>query len=63
MLKTHAAKYLNVSLDVLNNLIKNKVVKVDSKGKIIESELLEAKRELEERRKISKPVWLNRNEF
>lgn len=63
MLKSHAAKYLNVTLPILNNLIKSKVVKLDSEGKIIESQLLEVKQELEERRKISKPVWINRNEF
>lgn len=63
MLKSHAAKYLNVTVPILNNLIKSKVVKLDSEGKIIESQLLEVKQELEERRKISKPVWINRNEF
>lgn len=63
MTKKKAAEYLGVTTHVLKHMIKNKKVKVDLLNKIIPEELEAVKKDLEERRSLSKPVWIQRNEF
>jgi hypothetical protein len=63
MTKVSAIKILNIRLEVINECIKNKKIKVDEKGKLIEESVYEYLKELEERRRIKPPQWIHRNEF
>jgi hypothetical protein len=59
MNKTEATKILNVPLRTVNNCIKNKIIKLDLKGELIDESVYEYLKELEERRKIPKVNWIN----
>lgn len=63
MNKTEAAKFLRVPLSAVNNCIKNKIIKVNLKGELIDESVYEYLKELDERRKIPKANWINRNDF
>lgn len=63
MTKRDAAVYLGVSQHILRNMIKRKTIKVDILNNIIPEELEKVRLELEERKSISKPVWVNRNTY
>jgi hypothetical protein len=61
--KTEAGKILGIGISNINFLIKNKSLTfVDNKYILIES-VMAYKKEMEERRNMPKPVWVNRNEF
>lgn len=61
MTHKQASEILNVGKSVIQSFIKNKKLKVDIRNKIIDESVYLLKKDLEERRKIDKPVWINRN--
>jgi len=61
MTHKEASEILNVGKSVIQSFIKNKKLKVDIRNKIIDESVYLLKKDLEERRKIDKPVWINRN--
>lgn len=63
MTKVQASKILNIRVEALNKCIKNKIIEVDLTGKINEESVNSYLKELEERRKHSRPTWIKRNEF
>lgn len=63
MTKTSAMRILNLRRESIYDCIKNKKIKVDLTGKIIDDSVYEYLNELEERRKINPPQWIHRNEF
>lgn len=63
MNRAQAAKILNLRPDMVDNCIRNKTIKIDLTGKLIDDSVYEYLKELEERRKQKKPVWIKRNEF
>ena len=63
MNKEEAAKILNLRPEAIYQCIKNKSIRVDLTGKIIDESVYEYLKELEERRKVKPPSWVKRNEF
>lgn len=63
MTKGEASKILNIRLESINNSIKNKKIKLNLDGKIIDESVYEYLKELEERRKIPSVKWIHRSEF
>jgi hypothetical protein len=63
MTKVQAGKILNLRPEAIINCIKNKKIKVDLFGKIIEDSVFEYKKELDERRKVKPISWIKRNQF
>jgi len=63
MTKKEASIILNLRKESIDNCIKNKIIKTDLTGKIIEESVYEYLKELEERRKQKPPVWIKRNQF
>ena len=63
MNKVEASKILKIRPEALNECIKNKIIKTDLTGKLIDESVYEYLKELEERRKIPKADWIKRNEF
>lgn len=61
MTQKQASEILNVKKSSIRELIKNKSIKVDITNKIIDESVYELQKDLEERRKIKKPVWIERN--
>lgn len=55
-----AAKYLSISLKGITLSIKNGILRVDKDNKITWDSIQELEKELEERRKIKPPVWIQR---
>lgn len=60
--KKEACDILQIKNHTLNNLIKNGTILSADKGIIISS-IFEYKKELDERRSIDKPLWLNRGGY
>lgn len=63
MTQKQASEVLNVSVSVLRSLIRNKKIKLNLDNKIIPESVYSLKEDLEERRKIDKPVWVKRNTY
>jgi plasmid maintenance system antidote protein VapI len=60
--KKEACDILQIKNHTLNNLIKNGIILSADKG-IIFSSIFEYKKELDERRSIDKPIWVNRGGY
>jgi hypothetical protein len=63
MTQKEASIILNVSVSYIRDFIKQKSIKVDIVNKIIDESVYELKKDLEERRSITKPVWIERNDY
>lgn len=63
MTKKEASKILNIRVEALNEAIRRKAIKIDITGKIVDQSVFDYLNELEERRKMPKANWLNRNEY
>jgi hypothetical protein len=63
MNKVEASKILKIRPEAINKCIKNKIIKTDLTGKLIDESVYEYLKELDERRKIPKADWIKRNEF
>ena len=63
MTKVQAGKILNLRPEAIVSCIKNKKLKVDLFGKVIDESVFEYKKELDERRKVQPASWIKRNEF
>jgi hypothetical protein len=63
MTRKEVSRYLDVSLHVVDNMIKRKIIKLDLNNKISLEELEKLKQDLEERRKLTKPIWIHENPY
>ena len=60
--KKEACDILQIKKHTLNNLIKNKIISSFNE-EVIFSSVCEYKKELDERRLINKPMWINRGGY
>jgi hypothetical protein len=60
--KKEACDILQIKKHTLNNLIKSKIISSFNE-EVIFSSVFEYKKELEERRSINKPMWINRGGY
>lgn len=63
MNKKQASQILNLRLERINALIKDKKIEIDLTGKLSDQSVYEYLKELNERRNTKPTVWLHRNEF
>jgi hypothetical protein len=63
MTKVKAGQILNLRPEAVVSCIKNKKLKIDLKGELIDESVFEYKKELDERRKVQPASWIKRNEF
>lgn len=61
MTQKEASEILKVKKSQITRFIKNKSIKVDITNKIIDESVYVLQKDLEERRQIKKPVWIERN--
>lgn len=61
MTQKEASEILKVKKSQIRHFIKNKSIKVDITNKIIDESVYVLQKDLEERRQIKKPVWIERN--
>jgi hypothetical protein len=61
MTQKEASIILNVSTNIIKSFVINNKLKLDDKGKLLDESVYELKKDLEERRSITKPVWIERN--
>jgi hypothetical protein len=60
--KKEACDILQIKKHTLNNLIKSKIISSFNE-EVIFSSVFKYKKELEERRSINKPMWINRGGY
>jgi hypothetical protein len=60
--KKEACDILQIKKHTLNNLIKSKIIS-SLNEEVIFSSVFKYKKELEERRSINKPMWINRGGY
>jgi plasmid maintenance system antidote protein VapI len=60
--KKEACDILQIKKHTLNNLIKNKTI-LSFNDEVFFSSIIEYKKELDERRSINKPMWINRGGY
>lgn len=63
MKKKEACQILNLRIERINDLIKDKKIKTDLTGKILTESVYDYLQELNERRSMNPPTWIHRNEF
>jgi hypothetical protein len=61
MTQKEASIILNVSTNIIKSFVIKKKLKLNDKGKLLDESVYELKKDLEERRSIPKPVWIERN--
>lgn len=57
--KKEACKILNIKNHTLNNLIKSRNILIDDNKELFLDSVIEYKKELDERRGIKNPQWIN----